>query len=751
MKKYLAILVCLPLFLAFAPHDENSQYDSANHAAPAGFGQDGPFNASNIELLSHLTLAQIGAGPANVLANDCWGWTDSQTGKEYAICGLMHATSFVDISNPRDPKYLGRVMTQTGTSSWRDMKVYQDHVFIVADGNGNHGMQVFDLTRLRDADPDNPQDFSIDAWYDEGIRSAHNVAINEASGFAYIVGSDRADGGLHIVNIQNPVNPVFAGEFADDGYTHDVAVFTYNGPDPDYAGREIAFACNEDTLTIVDVTDKQNTQMVSRNEYPEHRYSHECWLTEDQRYVYLNDELDERFYGGNTRIHVFDCLDLDNPVYLGFDTGPTGAVDHNLYINGDKLYLANYAAGMRVFQLDPDNPSEFEEIAFIDTFNADDARDFDGVWSTYPFFESGNIVISDRQNGMFVVRLAELEFEFPDGFPRSVDPAGGVAFTVQVNPGFQGTPAEDTGILHLDRGSGFEPVPMNHLGDNLYEAIFPSTPCGQVLRYYVSATSTNGIEINNPSVAPDYYYDTKSIFAESNSFEDDFETDLGWTVTEFIKDGYWERGVPAGNGMRGDPPTDADGSGACYVTLNRGGNADVDGGTSILTSPDMDAIGDGMSTTAFLNYYRWYFNSAGNNVQNDKLVVEISNDGGNNWVELEVVGPVGNEVSGGWFYRSFRISDFVQPTRNVRVRFIAADLNNGSVVEAAVDGVSIQQVYCEPFLLGDVNLDGSVNLLDVSPFVGLLQASQFQEEADANGDGAVNLLDVEPFIELLTD
>ena len=748
MKKLVfGLLCCLP-FLAFAPHEEKDAADSASYASPAGFGQDGPFNAHNMELLGHLTLAEYGAGQANILANDCWGWTDSMTGKEYAICGLMHATAFVDISDPRDPKYLGRVLTQTGVASWRDMKVHQDHVFIVSDLNGNHGMQVFDLTRLRTADPENPQDFAIDAFYNNGINSAHNIAINESTGFAYIVGSDRANGGLHIVNIQDPLNPFFVGEFPDDGYTHDVAVFTYNGPDTEYVGSEIAFACNEDSLTIVDVTDKQNLQMIGKNVYPQNAYSHECWITDDHRYIYLNDELDERTFGGNTRIHVFDCLDLDKPVHLGFFTAPTPAVDHNLYIKGDKLYLANYAAGLRVFQLDPDDPLNVTEIAFLDTFNADDAPDFDGAWSNYPFFESGNIIVNDRQTGLFVARLAELQFEFPSGFPKAINPAGGVVFTVQVNPGFEGTPLEDSATLHVDRGNGFEVFAMNHLGANLYEAVMPVTECGSVVRYYVSATSVNGVVINSPSVAPEFTYKTKSLDAESNSFEDDFEQNLGWTVAGDAETGDWQRVVPSGNGLRGDPSEDADGTGTCFVTGN-GNEEDVDNGTTILTSPTMDAVGDGESTTAFLNYYRWFYNSGGNNVQNDSLLVEISNDDGASWTVLENVGPIGNEVSGGWYQRSFRISDFVEPTTTVRVRFTASDLDPGAVVEAAVDGVRIQQVFCEDVLHGDVNLDGEVNLLDVAPFVDALQSGQYQAEADVNKDGLVNLLDVQPFVDLL--
>ena len=80
--------------------------------------------------------------------NDIWGWTDPQTNREYAIVGMSNGTSFVDISNPENPSYLGRLPTQTSNSTWRDIKVYQNHAFIVSEASG-HGMQVFDLTELR--------------------------------------------------------------------------------------------------------------------------------------------------------------------------------------------------------------------------------------------------------------------------------------------------------------------------------------------------------------------------------------------------------------------------------------------------------------------------------------------------------------------------------------------------------------------------------------------------------------------------
>ena len=185
------------------------------------------FACRNVELLARLTLAEIGGGSGA----DSWGWKDSQTGHYYALVARSTGTSFVDITDPVAPVYLGNLPSTSGAQPWRDVKVYADHAFVVADNIMGHGMQVFDLTRLRGLE--SPQEFEVDALYD-GVGPAHNIAINEDSGFAYIVGSEQCEGGLHMVNISDPKLPSFAGCFSDDGYTHDVQCVMYTGPDADH-------------------------------------------------------------------------------------------------------------------------------------------------------------------------------------------------------------------------------------------------------------------------------------------------------------------------------------------------------------------------------------------------------------------------------------------------------------------------------------------------------------------------------------
>ena len=157
--------------------------------------------------------------------------------------------------------------------------MYADHAFIGSEAD-NHGLQVFDLTQLRDIEPSTSSDINIleeTAYYDQ-FGSSHNIVINEDTGYLYAVGSYTCLSGLHIVNIQDPADPQFETCFADDGYVHDAQSVVYKGPDADYQGREICFCYNENTLTIVDVEDKSNIKMISRVLYDNLYYTHQVLL-----------------------------------------------------------------------------------------------------------------------------------------------------------------------------------------------------------------------------------------------------------------------------------------------------------------------------------------------------------------------------------------------------------------------------------------------------------------------------------------
>jgi choice-of-anchor B domain-containing protein len=377
------------------------------------------FNCGNVDMLSFVSVADLGGGRGMRL-NDVWGWTDPETDREYALVGRMDGTAFVDITDPVNPRYLGELPKPDSANAnvWRDIKVYENHAYIVADGSGPHGMQVFDLTRLRNV-KNAPETFTMDAHY-RNINSAHNIVINEETGFAYSVGSssggETCGGGLHMIDIRDPKNPKFAGCFADPqtgrastGYSHDAQCVTYSGPDTTYRGHEICMGANETALSIADVTDKANPKALSRASYPNVGYSHQGWLTPDQQYFYMNDELDE--IAGSvprTRTIIWDVTDLDDPQLVGEFLGNTEATDHNLYIKDNLMYQSHYQAGLRIVDIsDRANPVE---IGYFDTVPyGTNTPGFGGSWSNYPYFKSGTIIVTSGHEGLFLLKKREGE------------------------------------------------------------------------------------------------------------------------------------------------------------------------------------------------------------------------------------------------------------------------------------------------------------------------------------------------------
>ena len=360
-------------------------------------GSAGDFSCAGIDLRQRVALATM----QGTAGNDIWGWVDEQSGNEYALMGMTNGTAFVDVTDPENPVYLGILPTQTVESSWRDIKVYSDHAYIVADNAGAHGMQVFDLTRLRTAVP--PETFIADVVYGD-FATAHNLAINEDIGVAYAVGTDTCSGGFHIIDITTPINPTFV-ECHTDFYVHDAQCVSYLGPDMDYAGSEICVSAAEARIEIVDVTDNLFPVSISNEVYPDLAYVHQAWLTEDHEFVLVGDEFDELNFGVPTRTHVFDVTDLDAPAYVFAYEAATASIDHNLYVLGDRVFQANYTTGLRVLDSSNLANSELMEIAFFDTFPDSDAAEFDGAWSVYPYFPSGTIIVSDISNGLFILTL----------------------------------------------------------------------------------------------------------------------------------------------------------------------------------------------------------------------------------------------------------------------------------------------------------------------------------------------------------
>lgn len=367
-------------------------------------GMAASFPCNDYDLMSHIPLSVFNSFEGS----DSWGWTDPTNGNEYALMCLNTGLAFIDISDPINPIYLGQLPSAVGQSTWRDVKVYKDHAYVVADfiRFESHGMQVFDLTRLRNV-PNPPETFTADNIY-TGFDNAHNIVINEDSGFAYAVGTSTFGGGPHFIDIRDPKNPIAAGGFISTGeaYSHDAQTVTYNGPDTEHVGKEILIGSNAIEIVIADVTDKANPIVLSTISYTDIGFTHQGWFTEDQRYFLLGDEFDEPNVGFNTRTIVFDFNDLDNPQFHFDYIGTTAATDHNGYVKGDKFYLSSYRAGLRVLDISDIANKNITEIGYFDSYPSSNSAAQNGAWSVYPYFESGNIVISDIESGFFVVRKA---------------------------------------------------------------------------------------------------------------------------------------------------------------------------------------------------------------------------------------------------------------------------------------------------------------------------------------------------------
>ncbi len=420
MALLITSITCFPL-LSLA-HDQEIEGETEDlppsQHAPCVEGTSSGYLCSNMELVHFVPVLSLNS----TSMNDVWGWTDPLTGEEYAIVGLRNGTAFIHINEFGHPTYLGRLPTNSFQSSWRDIKVYDNHAYIVSEAP-RHGMQVFDLTRLRAVDPANaPVTFFLSNFVYQGIGSAHNVVINEDTGFAYAVGAGSCSGGLHMIDIEIPARPQFAGCFGQDRYTHDAQCVIYHGPDADYQGREICFNSNEDTVTIADVTDKAAPVMIVRAPYFGSAYTHQGWLTEDHAHFLLDDELDERRSAGNTRTFVWDMSDLDAPFVTGVHRGATTSIDHNQYVLGNHVFQANYRSGIRVLRLGDLSEGELAEVAYFDTTPSDDLPAFSGTWSVYPYFKSGYIVATDINRGLYILwpRLDAIS-ECSDGIDNDGD------------------------------------------------------------------------------------------------------------------------------------------------------------------------------------------------------------------------------------------------------------------------------------------------------------------------------------------
>lgn len=714
-------------------------YGQIYRAAEGGVAGEA-FESSGVLLKSWFPLNAFPNSPSGspTSGNDCWGYVSPQH-REYAIMGLNNGTAFVEVTDPSNAKLVGHI---SGPNSlWRCVKTYGKYCYVGSEGGG--GIQVIDLLNIDGpGGAGNPPRVNlVNTVTTGGAATTHTLFIDTASGFLYRAGgTGSTQYGLRMYSLANPANPVYVGQWSDV-YVHEVQVVTYtSGP---YAGRQIAFCCggnnagNSNTgVYIVDVTDKSNPTLMSYTTYPGARFCHQSWLSNDQKRIYINDEKDEGLTTSVTSTIVMNVENLSAPFVEHVFNNGNSAVGHNLYIRSGRLYEANYRSGLRVFDLaqDPINPPE---VAYFDTWPGDDGPQYNGLWNVWPFFPSGTIIGSDINRGLFVWRLGVMPvtFAYPDGLPSLVDP-NGQTVTVAVQPVPGQSPIPSNAVkLRVNVGETSTQITMPAIGGGLYQASLPAVPCGASLSYGFE------VVISGDSFAdPAGMHHATAATGVQVMLDDACEEVGGWSLQalgDTATSGRWINADPVGTGAQPEDDHTPEGT-RCFVTGNGPvggglGDADVDGGITTLTSP----VFDGSHPEARISYWRWYSNDTGAAPNADSMPVQISNDGGVTWVLLEEV----TENANAWVQKTFRIADYVQPTAQVRLRFIARDLDAGSVVEAAVDDVRVYAYECTATLEGDLNRDGQVNGADLGLLLSAWGACTGCP-ADLNGDGQVNGADL---------
>ncbi len=378
------------------------------------------FPCKNVDLLAQVRLSDLSTRPASI--SNLWGFVDLDDNREYAVVGVSNATAVIDVTDPQNPREVGSV---PGNSSlWHEVKVYQffdpaanqhrAYAYVTTDNAAQSGLQVIELSGL----PSNVslantvRDFQTSHTVQlSNVDYASNLALPGRQAFLYIAGADINGGSFLIYDLTDPVNPRLVTQAPPGtGYMHDSATMfiTDNRTtqcDQAHNPCEVLIDFNESTVDLWDVTDKAAPVRLSVTGYPEARYTHSGWPTEDQRFITVHDELDELRIGGfNTHIYTVDIGDLRTPRLVTSYIGPDTTTDHNGYAKGDRYYVSHYRRGLVVFDIT--NPEQLVEVGSLDTFlaPAEDIAGTQGAWGVYPFLPSGNILVSDIDNGLFVLR-----------------------------------------------------------------------------------------------------------------------------------------------------------------------------------------------------------------------------------------------------------------------------------------------------------------------------------------------------------
>ena len=669
----------------------------------------------NMQLLGYLSFDQQ--------TSDITGFY--QDGREFAVIGLQNTTAFVDVTDPSFPFEVGRI--SGGNSIWRDLKYWNRHVYI--------GTEADDGIKIVSVDnPDNP--LLVNTITD--IDNSHNIHIDE-DGYFYIVGADEHE--IWIYDLTDPVNPNLVGTW-DEEYIHDLDV-----------KNNLAYAMGiySSTAYIIDVSDKSNPQTLVSWQYP--GMAHDAAVTEDGNYLVTADEMQ----GGNLKL--WDIQDYSNINLLDeFTVNPTHSV-HNVYIKDGIVYASYYADGTRVYDI---SNLSFNEVGYYDTSEIDGL--YVGNWGTYVYLPSGNIISSDIETGLYILQYGGVTIQHT---PLEDQPYNDSIEISAVAESTSGEVQEVILFYNFNNSSNWDNIQMSYNNSsNEYSASINIPYDGLVISYYIYASNNQEQESYYPALGenePIVVITGELLAIYSDNFEN---SSSNWSVSGDAVDGIWELGEPNGT-FYGDVPVAPDNDvtddgNQCFITGNNApentpSNDDIDGGVTVLTSPIIDLSNQ---EQVLLSYYRWFTNNLGDNPSTDSWIVEVSDNAGDSWVDLENTIISDNS----WSKQLFFLEDYVDLTSSVQIRFSAEDTfhdgefgSGGSIVEAALDEINFFSIGSEAeIMLGDVNFDGSVDVLDavlvINFVLGFTEPTNDEYTAsDVNIDGVLDILDIVLIINLILD
>lgn len=372
-------------------------------------------NFNSIAFGQNVTLlGSLNPYPTKVYT-DIWGYEAG--GREYAFLGVTGGTSIIDVTNPASPVEVIFIPGPLAPPyEWRDFKTHSHYLYVTSEGNGTgSGLQIIDLSQL-------PDTAYLVNTFNQTFNSAHNLYI--ADGFAYIVGTSL--GGIHILDLSNPTNPVQTAYYSSSGYVHDV-----------YVWNDTAYASSADTYDLINVINKSNPQLISQSAALPGIYAHSGWLTEDKRYFIACEEFNQR------DITIWDLQDrMSWDLVVQNWQMPDNSPVHNIFVLGDYAHVAYYKDGYVVLDIsDPTNPKIAGQY---DTYPGSGGT-YNGAWGVYPYLPSGIVLISDMATGLYICKFtppttnSETEefsltnFSLLQNYPNPFNPTTKIEFNIADN------------------------------------------------------------------------------------------------------------------------------------------------------------------------------------------------------------------------------------------------------------------------------------------------------------------------------